>query len=100
MISEPRITPLARPISASTPETTFVTKPSATAGDVSSAAALASSSASSSIVELVDRLVDRRVDRVADPVGLLDHASHGRDHDQRPSARGGRGRSGRRRESA
>ena len=42
MISEPRITPLARPISASTPETTFVTKPSATAGDVSSAAALAS----------------------------------------------------------
>ena len=48
MISAPRIRPLARPISASTPETIFVTKPSATAGDVSSAAVFASCSASSS----------------------------------------------------
>ncbi len=48
MISAPRISPLARPISASTPETIFVTKPSATAGDVSSAAVFASCSASSS----------------------------------------------------
>ena len=49
MISEPRIRPLARPISASTPETIFVTKPSAIAGDVSSAAACASRRASSSM---------------------------------------------------
>ena len=47
-MSAPRISPLARPISASTPETIFVTKPSATAGDVSSAAVCASCSASSS----------------------------------------------------
>ena len=32
-------------------------------------------------LELVDRLLDRRIDRVTDAVGLLDHAAHGRDHD-------------------
>ena len=83
MISAPRIRPLARPISASTPETIFVTKPSATAGDVSSAAVFASCSASSSTSELVDRLLDRCVDGVADLVRLLDHAPDGRDDDQR-----------------
>ena len=72
MISAPRIRPPARPTSASTPETIFVTKPSATAGDVSSAAARASSSAASIDVEVVARVVQRRIDRVADLVPLLD----------------------------
>ena len=75
--------PLARPIRASTPETIFVTKPSATAGEVSSAAVSRVLQGFLVDVELVDRLLDRRVDRPADLVRLLDHAPHGRHHDQR-----------------
>ena len=45
MISAPRITPLARPITVSMPSTTLVRKPSVIIGAASSVAARASSSA-------------------------------------------------------
>ena len=55
MMSAPRITPLARPTSEPTPDTSFSTKPPVTAGDAASACARASSSVAWSIERSCER---------------------------------------------
>ena len=84
MMSEPRITPLAKPIRVPTPDTRWVRTPSVMNETAPSVAARASSSAARSTpadVELLRRGVQRLVGHHIDLTRLLDHAADGRDHD-------------------